>query len=308
MGPMAEASPLPPPMRRTPQERRTLLLLGVGAALGLVLAAAGVMRPAPTVGGLPESAIASVNGEILRVEEYERAVQALANDRRGAIGEEEKRHVLDRLLEEELLVQRGLELGLARHDRRVRGDIVSAVIQLVVSQADARDPSEADVQQFYDEHRDYFTRTGRSWVRQILVRGPPKRSEDEAADRAREAALALRNGEDFEAVDERLGDLQIAPLPADQLPAAKLREYLGPTATRAALALEPGDVSDPIRSASGHHVLQLVAREEGRVPALSEIEDEVRAELRRRAGDQALRDYLDDLRGRADVRVAPELP
>lgn len=305
---MPEASPIQPANRPSPRERRTLVLLGVGGALGLTLAAAGVMSPAPAGDALPATAVASVGGEILRVEEYERAVQALANDRRGPIGDKEKRHVLDRLLEEELLVQRGLELGLARHDRRVRGDIVSAVIQLVVSQADAQDPSPAEVEAFYDEQLDYFTRTGRSWVRQILVRGPPKRTEEEAAGRAREAALALREGEDFEAVDERLGDPQIAPLPADYLPAPKLREYVGPTATRAALLLEPGGVSDPVRSASGFHVLQLVDREQSRVPLLAEIEDEVRAELRRRAGDRALREYLDELRERADVRVVSELP
>ena len=97
-------------------------------------------------------------------------------------------------------------------------------------------------------------------------------------------------------------------MPADYLPAQKLREYLGPTATRIALELEPGAVSDPVRSAMGRRVLQLVARRAGRVPLLSEIEDEVRAELRRRAGDRALRDYLDELRERADVRIVSELP
>ena len=74
------------------------------------------------------------------------------------------------------------------------------------------------------------------------------------------------------------------------------------------MALEPGGVSDPARSATGYHVLQLVDREEGRVPLLEEIEKEVRAELRRRAGDVALREYLDELRERADVRTVKTLP
>ena len=303
---MADATP--PPGDTDRAERRARVLLGAGAALGLAWAAVGLLRAGDASDALPADAVASVNGEIVRVDEYQRAVQALAADRRDPIGEAEKRHVLDRLLDEELLVQRGLELGLARHDRRVRGDLVSAVIQAVVQQSEAEEPSDADIEAFYRDHRDYFTRTGRLFVRQILVRGRPARDEEEARARAGEAARRLRAGEPFEQVDEALGDPQVAPLPADQLPAAKLREYLGPTATRAAQALPVGGVSDPVRSASGFHVLALVDREDGQVPPLAEIREEVRAELRRREGVRALREYLDELRERADVRVAHDLP
>ena len=299
------ADPNPP---ASPSDGRAQWLLGVGAALGLLLAAVGLMRGAPSDGeGLPADAVAAVNGEVLLLEEYERAVQALASDRRDPIGEAEKRHVLNRLLDEELLVQRGLELGLARHDRRVRGDLVSAVIQAVVQQTETVEPDDGEVQDFYEENRDYFTRTGRLFVQRILVRAPS--TGDEAARaRADEAAGRLRAGEPFAAVRDRLGDDPVARLPADYLPATKLREYLGPTATRTAMGLAPGEVSDPVRSASGFHVLMLVDREDGRVPPLSEIESEVRAELRRRSGDEALRDYLDELRERADVRVVSTLP
>jgi parvulin-like peptidyl-prolyl isomerase len=92
------------------------------------------------------------------------------------------------------------------------------------------------------------------------------------------------------------------------LPAAKLREYLGPTATRTALELEAGAVSEPVRSGAGFHVLQVVAREERHLPPLAEIEEQVRAEWRRRGGDEALRAYLRELRERATLRVAEPLP
>jgi parvulin-like peptidyl-prolyl isomerase len=302
------ADTTPPAGGAPPAERRARLLLGVGAAAGLAWAAVGLLAGGSGGEGLPEGAVASVNGELVGVDEYERAVQALAADRRDPLGDADRRHVLDRLLDEELLVQRGLELGLASNDRRVRGDLVSAVIAAVVQQSEAEEPDDAAIEAFYGENRDYFSRTGRLFVRQILVRGRPARDEEEARARAGEAAGRLRAGEPFEAVEAALGDPQVAPLPAGLLPAAKLTEYLGPTATRAALALAKGSVSDPVRSASGFHVLVLADREDGYVPPLDEIREEVRAELRRRQGDQALRAYLDELRDRADVRVARELP
>jgi parvulin-like peptidyl-prolyl isomerase len=296
-----------PPGPTSPQ--RATQLLGLGAAAGLALAAAGLMTSGPeSEEGLPPHAVAAVNGEILRVEEYDRAVQALAGDRREPLSEQDRRHVLKRLLDEELLVQRGLELGLARHDRRVRGDIVSAVIQSVVARSEETPPEDGALRAFYEENAEYFAQTGRSLVQQILVREKPVRSGEEARARAREAARRLRAGEPFAAVDEALGDPQVAPVPRDYLPASKLREYLGPTATHTALRLSVGEVSQPIRSSSGYHVIQIVDREPGRTPPLSEIENAVRAEWVRRAGDRALREYLEELRERADVRVVDELP
>jgi parvulin-like peptidyl-prolyl isomerase len=290
-------------------QRRARVLLALGAALGLALAGAGLMRggTAPE-GALPAGAVASVNGTPIRLEEFQRAVQALAADRRDPLVDADRRHVLDRLVDEELLVQRGLELGLARHDRRVRGDIVAAVIQSVVAESEANEPSDADLEAFYAESRDYFARSGRLTVRQILVRAEPVRTDEEARARAAEASARLRGGEAFLAVDEALGDPQVALLPADPLPLPTLREYIGPSAARAAAALAAGDVSEPVRGSAGYAVLVLVAREPGSVPPLAEVREEVRVEWRRRAGDTALRRYLDELRERADVRAADALP
>lgn len=289
-------------------ERRGRWLLVAGALAGIALTAWGLVGSGD--GGAPrEGAVALVNGQPLPREAFDRFVEAVAAERKTAVLPlEERQRMLDRLIDEELLVQRGLELGLARHDRRVRGDIVSAVIQLVVQQAETSDPSRADLERFYEENRDYFTRTGRVFVRQLWFRTGGGRSDEEVLARASEAARRLREGEDFETVKRELADEPVAPLPADFLPAAKLREYVGPTATRAVLDLAPGGVSDPVRGSGGQRVLVLVDREEGYVPPLDEIQREVEAEWVRRAGEDALRRYLDELRERADLRVADPLP
>jgi parvulin-like peptidyl-prolyl isomerase len=281
---------------------RALWLLAGGVALGLAGAAFGLLRGDGA--GLPGDAIATVNGEPIPADEYERTLAAFAADRRAPLSDEDRRHVLDRMIEEELLVQRALELGLARHDRRVRADLTSALIVSVVSEAEERTPDARELEAFYAEQRDFFARPGRLRVRQVLVRAGGDAAAAEG--RAGQVTARLRAGEELARVAAELGDPEDAPLPDALLPPVKLREYLGPTALRTLLALEAGEVSEPVRTEAGWRVLVLVEREEEYAPPLGEIEDQVRAEWVRRQGERALREYLDELRGRADVLDARE--
>ena len=292
--------------RGVKQARRPLALLVAGAFAGAALAGAGLIAPAHS-GRLPDGVVALVNGEPIRADDYTRMVQAVANDKREPLTDADHRRVLDRLVEEELLVQRGLALGLARQDRRVRADLTTTVIDSVAGDANEREASDAEVEAFYAANRDFFTGPGRVRVRQVFVRVTTP-TDPAALARAEDAARRLRAGERFATVADQLGDPPLAALPDAALPPAKLRDYVGPTALRAALELDEGEVSEPVRSGTGYHVLQLVERQPDTVPPLAEIRPQVVAEWRRRAGEQALRAYLDELRASATVVVAEPLP
>ena len=296
-----------PQAQRTPAWQFVLPL--VGAALGILLAAAGLVnRGTRPAAGLPDHAVARVNGEVIRAEDYQRVMSALAQDRRDALDDVQRRRLLDRLIDEELLVQRGLELGMARNDSKVRKDLTAAVIDSVVAEAGDLQPNEGELQAFYDAHRDTFAGPGRLRVRQIFWRIASSSEAPQAMDRAQHATRRLRAGEDFATVRAGLSDTELAPVPDTMLPPTKLIDYLGPTAARAAFSLEPGAVTEPIRSSSGLHVLQLLAREPYSIPAFADIKPQVLSEYRRQASERALRTYLDQLRAHADVQIAPTLP
>lgn len=293
-------------MESLPPSRRALVLLAVGAAAGVALAAAGLIAVKPG-SALPHGAAARVNGELIRSEDYERTLAGLAGDRRDGVGAGERQRVLDRLIEEELLVQRGMELGLARHDRKVRADLTAAVIASVIADTEDVQPTPAQLQAFYDENRAFFTRPGRLRLRQVFIGVSGGTDEAAAREHAAEASRRLRAGEAFDAVRAALGDSEVSRLPDALLPAEKLIDYIGPTVLKAALGLATGEVSEPVRSGTGYHVLQVVDRQADVTPPLPEIQPQVVAEFRRRAGDQALRAYLDELRARAQVVVDPKL-
>ena len=289
------------------REGRARWLLALGAAVGIALAMAGMLA-APEGEALPAGTVARVNDTFIRSQKFERAVAALASDRRTPLTPADLRHVLDRLIDEELLVQYGLSLGLAQNDRRVRSDFVSAVIAAQVASVDGYDPSDGEVREFYLENRNFFRPPGRLRVRSLWVRAEPTRSASQALARAREAALRLRAGEAFIDVEAAFGDPQVAPIPDALLPPAKLREYAGPSALIAAEVLSVGEVSEPLVTRRGVRVLLLLAKEEGKAPALEEVETEVRNEMKRRAGDTAVRRLLDQLRASGRLQTADVLP
>lgn len=284
---------------------RGAVLLALGAALGIGLAAAGLMQPgARGDPALPADAVARINGEVIRRADYERVLAGLASDRRNGIDDAQRRLVLDRLVDEELLIQRGLELGFARRDQKVRADLTAAVIATVVTEHEDAAPTDDELQRFYDAQRDFFIRPGRLRVRQVFCHVGSANDEPGARQRAADASQRLRGGESFGAVVSALGDAEVSPLPDALLPPAKLTDYVGPTVLQAALNLGVGEVSDPVRSTGGYHVLQVVERQADDAQPFAEVRSAVLAEYRRRAGERALRKYLDDLRARADVTVA----
>lgn len=305
-------------------------LLLTGAAIGLALAATGLLEPRATdrsaarggigsraaraMDGAGEEApiatqgaggeVAAIVGErVIRRVDYERMLAGVEQDLRSPIDEATRRRVLERMIDEELLVQQALALGLAAADRRVRGELVSGLVDSVVAEADRAEPSAGDVERHYRENVDFFTRPGRLRIETLFFSA----ARAEAAERARAARALLANGEAPRAVEQKLGDRPVAAVPDGLLPLAKLRDYLGPAVVEALQELEIGSWSEPIPSAEGVRLVRILEREADEAPPLAEVEALVRRDLVRRRGDEALRRYLDGLRETTPVELDASL-
>ncbi len=267
-------------------------LLVASALAGASLAAVSLVERGPRSAHVPDDAVAVVNGTEISRADYERAVAAVTTARRD-VDARVRRRVLERLIDEELLVQRGVELGLARRDPRVRTDLGAAVIELVSSRAqtDAAAPTDAALRQFYADNPHWFARPAQVRVRQALFG-----SEGEALAARRRVASGASFAEVAAAAPAP------TPLPDRLLPPAKLRDYLGPTAARTAVELPTGDVSDPVRTAAGWVIVQPVERVPGRVRPFEDVRDLVEREYVRGAGDRHVRAFLE--RSRADAVIA----
>lgn len=296
-----------------PSARRMPGWLFAGAMAGLALAASGLLEPrGGSAPALSDDVAAIVGERVIRRVDYERVLAGVERDRRGPIDDATRRRVLERMIDEELLVQQALALGLAASDRRVRGELVSGLVDSVVAEASGEQPSEAELEAHYRANQDFFVRPGRLRVEALSFdaesaagTSPPAaqattvssaRARPDALTRAREARTALERGVSADEVKATLGDPPVAAVPDALLPLAKLRDYLGPAVLEALPMLAVGVWSAPIETGSGYALVRVVESEQASAPALEEVAAVVRQDWIRRRGDDALRRYLDGLR------------
>jgi parvulin-like peptidyl-prolyl isomerase len=279
----------------------SLLVLGMLVGAGLAACGLGQDETVRARAGLSPDVVAVVAGEPISKATLETAVALVERDRQTPVTAEEKSRILQRLIDEELLFQRGLALGLVRSDRKLRAELVASVVDAATSEAAMVEPTPEELRAFFDQHKAMFATTPAVGVAQVFVATATRR-EAEAASRAASAAARLRGGEDVAAVRRALGDPPSVEIPASLLPASRLRDYVGTAAAEVALALRVGDVSDPQSCPDGYRVIVMLER--GEVATFEDHQEDVRAEMRRRANEVALRAYLDQLRGQSKVEVA----
>ena len=123
--------------------------------------------------------------------------------------------------------------------------------------------SDADVQAYYDAHKsEYETLT----ARHILIRvkgapmpgapGKPELSDDEAKAKAEAIRKRIQGGEDFAKVAQAESDDTASGAQGGSLGEFK-HGMMVPPFEQAAFALKPGEISEPVKSDFGYHIIQV---------------------------------------------------
>ena len=285
-----------------PASKRATWLLVSGALAGLLLAVTDVFERSP--GALPDDVVARVDGELIGRTEFDAALLSIARRRGEGLSGAERRRVLDRIIDERLLVSRGLELGLVHDDVRLRRRLIGAMTEWVTREMRAQEPTDQALREFYRQRAAHFSRGARYRLRHMFfVRRPNARSSAERASAARAALVA---GQAWDAVAAR-ADATALRVPDALLPASKLQDYLGPALVAEAVSLPAGGISAPLPSGGGHALIALVDRRAAEEPDWDAVRDAVREEYRRRNAERRLSEYLDALRQGADIQVAGDL-
>ena len=263
--------------------------LVAGAAAGLLAVGFGLLQQSDSGLDLPDQSVARVNDQLISRDVYERALQRFGADSEDALDDTDAAWVLQRLVEEELLVQRGLSLGMAQSENDVRGTIVQSLVASVTAEADAASPDDTTLKEFYDANPERF-----SYSASLSV--DVWTADDEVS--ARQFLSELQNGNADAGMARRL-----AAVPAGPLTLNKLRDYLGPGVTAAAANMPAG--SSAVFARQGRWlIVRVVGKQAPSVAEFESIRTQVLLDYRRSLADEYLRDYLDSLMQQADVVIA----
>jgi parvulin-like peptidyl-prolyl isomerase len=190
--------------------------------------------------------------------------------------------------------------------QRVRDEAVTSSYLMSVSAPPADYPSKADIQSAYDLNRDALMAPRQYRLSQIFVALPAggdataeAAAHQKADDMARKAKA---KGANFDALVKAGADMKSGAEQGGDLGWASEAEIV-PEIRGQIAGLAQGEVSDPIRTASGWHIIRLDDTRPAAPRPLSEVRDQLAAALRQRkmqANEQA---YLGGLLAKSPITV-----
>lgn len=304
----------------------------LAAVVLLGLLAGGALLAARWPRGRPAVA-ATVNGEPIYTAEVDRYVEEIAArfgvdfSREPASRQRTQvaRSVLDQLIERALILQEARRTGRLATDAEVEARLQQIAATFPspeefertlhrqgVSRAELRERvrfeltvrrlldrmqvpavTDQEARAYFDAHREAFDEPERVRVRHILLR-----TEAEA----RLALARLRAGEPF---DKLARELSQDPATRDRggdvgwvVPGQTVPEF-----EQVAFRLKPGEVSEPVRTSFGYHLVQVTQRLPAKKATWAAARQQVRELLRESKRREAFESWLKGVRARAKIAV-----
>jgi hypothetical protein len=292
---------------RRVNQARSITFFSLGAAIGLAIAGFGLLTAKGTsTHVVPPENVALVNQRPILRTDFIAQTEAELGKPFGEATVAERLKVLDEMIREELFVQRGLELDFPGTDPDTRTALVAAVEQQVVADVTTHQPGDAELQKYFEDNRANYATEG-TMALHNLVLPKVKASGPDALATAQKAATALRAHTPLDEVVKTYGLQELVPDHAsDEQFYFAQKIHLGEALYERVLALNDGEVSDPVAAGDGVHVVQMVKQ----VKPLPLTFDRVRSQVLNdfvTAAKKRLEDAdLQYLREKGDILVADD--
>ena len=283
------------------KEKRYTIILSVGLIIGALLAGLSIIQESNITNF---KYAAKIEDTSISMEKYLVQLEGLAKDKKSPISQKDKEYVLERMIEEELLIKRALDLGMLENNPIARGTIVQQMIKTIIAENMRYEVSDKELNEFFEENIGFFTKSSRLRIQQLYF--SDEGTENSSFEDANRAYDLLISGSSFVEVSN-LGSDSALKIPNSLMTLSKVREYIGPSLMNLARNLQPGTFSQPIKVPGGHKIIFLLEKEMAEQPNLDQVRDVVLAEYSKRRDDNSLREYLENLKNWYDIsRNLPE--
>lgn len=199
------------------------------------------------------------------------------------------------------------ELGITQEELRdsIRQSI--AIEKLLIANG-LQEPDAAQVRAFYDANQEMFQQPEQIRARHILVRVEPDASEaDWEAARVRAEDIykeVTKKGADFGAIARERSEGPSAPQGGEL--GLFPRGQMVPEFETVAFDMKKDEISKAVRTQFGWHIIQVTEKKPAGVLEFSEVEPRLARELRNQSIQQALQDYLENLRAESQIVMHEE--
>ena len=254
--------------------------------------------------------VATVNGESISEEQFLKyAINLGAN-----IDSEDDINILEllleRMIEEELLVQRGIELSLHKNDIEVRKTIIQQVIAFIIQVEDAQ-PDEEELINYFQKNINKYKPTELIHVNSIFVESNNEgsillgseydfKSQKDLFDKI----YSQLNFKSFSEVKNEFNQPQIVELPNKTINLKDCRLYLNNKVCNEIILLENEEISQPIFYQNGYFIFQMIEKKRAEIDGnfFEKVRDKVLFDYLNQKDDQKLIDYIKYLKNNADIK------
>jgi hypothetical protein len=209
---------------------------------------------------------------------------------------------------EEASAREAIALGLDRDDSVIRRRLQQKLEFVSEDLAASAEPTEADLAAYLSSHPEAFRSDDRITFRHVYLsaerHGPKLRSDADAI------LARLAGGAD----PEGLGDPFLLDRDFEDVPVGEIATRFGERFAREMAELPAGAWRGPVESSYGLHLVLVASREEGRLPPLDAIREEVlrgwqdasRAEARAKFRDEILKRYRVEIEAPPGAQAAEQ--
>ena len=203
------------------------------------------------------------------------------------------KQLLQRLIDDELILQRAEELGILQADPGIRKLLARSAINTVVRESQALLIKEPELIAFYNDHQAVFQQPQRIKLQAAQF------DDLEMANISRNAVLL---GDSLKKTVS-LGGGKILPIPVSPLPKHMLIRYLGISLTDLAIELSATQISQPIVQGDNIYLLQVIENQPAILMPFEQVRETVMTELISRQRRDSLATTLEELKQTASIQL-----
>ena len=269
-------------------------LLLLASIIGTLLAIYSIMDSNKNYSSLPDNVAAVVNDKIIPSERYQTVIQLIKNDKRDDLTDIDRKMALERIIEEELLVQYAYQNGFLEADDLLRKSIVRSVVDSIAEQSISVIPNEKTLRDFYQDNLPLFTIDEQF---RIVILSSQNGSDINAG------KIIWQDSYDIPLLMNEIGSIKKLEISSDFISKYRLGTLIGPLLRDVVLSLKLGETSKPLETIYGYSIVTLIDKKDRVVPDFKEINEIVLQEYKRRQRETILNDLLSDLKRQSDINI-----